>query len=146
MNCTECGIDEEETGVHHTWCEGITNGCIAVCDPCRMKLIMKGLWIISDPPSEDWEFDKCKTCYDYELQKVIDDTIIVEMNVVRDAMTTWTGNVPKELFNSDNPKRAIAQWLWDNGTCSEVDFDNIIIDSFDYDRDAVDGTDVKGDY
>lgn len=74
------------------------------------------------------------------------ETVHVEMNVIRDAMSIWTGAVPKKLFQSENPKFTIAQWLWKNGVESEIDYDNIIIDSFDYDRDAVDGVDVKGDY
>lgn len=102
--------------------------------------------VLCDDEDHVWHTD-CGVCdYWREADVNLIDGIAVEMNVVRDAMTTWTGIVPKELFNSDNPKRAIAEWLWEHGTCSEVDFDNILIDSFDYDRDAVDGTDVKGDY
>lgn len=64
--CSECRIDEEEAGVHHTVCEGFPDCTISVCDSCRMKLIMQGKWIVCEPHDEEWQFDKCKTCYDIE--------------------------------------------------------------------------------
>jgi len=69
MPCSECGIDQEETGVHHTCCEGFPDCTIAVCDPCRMKLIVQGKWIVCEPHEEEPYFDKCKPCYEYDKEE-----------------------------------------------------------------------------
>ena len=73
-------------------------------------------------------------------------TIRVSMSIIRDAMSEYTGDVPLRLFYSDDPKHEIIWWLFNKGIESEVDYDNIIVDGFDYDRDKTKGIDLKGDY
>ena len=64
--CSECRIDQEETGIHHTVCEGFPNCVISVCDSCKTKLIMQGKWFVCEPHEEWPHFDKCKECYEEE--------------------------------------------------------------------------------
>jgi len=62
--CSYCNISSDETGVHHTTCEG---GCgKKICDSCRMKLLGKEWMIVDYEPDNDNSDlgDSCKECFE----------------------------------------------------------------------------------